>query len=119
MHFTNAFIRGKKPPFRGVFKYKDKDGEWCQTVRTLSSRGIAEARRELAELRVELEREHESKVATAKATMTVDEYLDGYISDLDRTRALERSTINGYRRYAKNGRMASGGSASRSSTRRR
>ena len=25
MHYTNAFIRGKKAPFRGVFKYKDKD----------------------------------------------------------------------------------------------
>lgn len=102
MHFTNAFIRGKKPPFRGVFKYKDKDGEWRQTVRTLSAKGIAEARRELAELRVELEQEHERNVVAERATMTVDEYLDGYISDLDRTRALERSTINGYRCYAKN-----------------
>ena len=102
MHFTNAFIRGKKPPFRGIFKYKDKDGEWRQTVRTLSAKGIAEARRELAELRVELEQEHERNVVAERATMTVDEYLDGYISDLDRTRALERSTINGYRCYAKN-----------------
>jgi len=102
MHFTNAFIRGKKPPFRGVFKYKDKDGEWRQVVRTLEARGIAEARRELAEVRLALEEEHERKAEVAKATMTVDDYLDSYISDLDRSRSLERSTINGYRCYAKN-----------------
>ena len=102
MHFTNAFIRGKKPPFRGVFKYKDKDGEWRQTVRTLKAQGISEAKRELAEMRIALEEEHERKAEVAKATMTVDEYLESYISDLDRSRSLERSTINGYRCYAKN-----------------
>lgn len=101
MHYTNAFIRGKKAPFRGVFKYKDTSGEWRQTVRTLKAQGIAEAKRELAELRLELEDEHEREVEVAKATMTVDEYLETYISNLDRTRSLERSTINGYRSYAK------------------
>ena len=100
-HYTNAFIRGKKVPFRGVFKYKDASGEWRQTVRTLKAQGIAEAKRELAELRLELEDEHEREVEVAKATMTVDEYLETYISNLDRTRSLERSTINGYRSYAK------------------
>jgi len=101
MHYTNAFIRGKKAPFRGVFKYKDASGEWRQTVRTLKAQGIAEAKRELAELRLELEDEHEREVEVAKATMTVDEYLETYISNLYRTRSLERSTINGYRSYAK------------------
>ena len=61
MHYTNAFIRGKKAPFRGVFKYKDASGEWRQTVRTLKAQGIAEAKRELAELRLELEDEHERR----------------------------------------------------------
>ena len=40
MHFANAFICGKKPPFRGVFKYKDERGEWRQTVRMLRALNI-------------------------------------------------------------------------------
>ena len=39
MYYKTAFLRGKKPPFRGVFKYKDSDGEWRQTVRTLEAKG--------------------------------------------------------------------------------
>ena len=96
MHYTNAFIRGKKAPFRGVFKYKDKDGNWHQTVRTLKAQGIADARRELTELRAQLEEEHEQAQFVARTTMTVGEYVENYINRLDETKVLERSTVNGY-----------------------
>ena len=96
MHYTNAFIRGKKAPFRGVFKYKDSEGNWHQTVRTLKAQGIADARRELTELRAQLEEEHEQAQFVARTTMTVGEYVENYINRLDETKVIERSTVNGY-----------------------
>ena len=96
MHYTNAFIRGKKAPFRGVFKYKDSEGNWHQTVRTLKAQGITDARRELTEVRAQLEEEHEQAQFVARTTMTVGEYVENYINRLDETKVLERSTVNGY-----------------------
>lgn len=96
MHYINAFVRGKKAPFRGVFKYKDDEGNWHQTVRTLKAQKISDARRELAEVRAKLEEEHDQAQFAARTTMTVGQYVEAYINRLDATKVLERSTVNGY-----------------------
>lgn len=92
--------------FKGVFKYKDGCGEWRQSVRTLKAQGIPEAKRELAELRVQLEEEHEQLVEFVRATMAVGEYVGGYIRRLADSQAIERTTYGVYRcvsAYIKNG----------------
>ena len=75
-------------------------------MRTLKAQGVSEAKRELAELRIKLEEEHERKVELVRASMTVGEYVDGYIRRLADTQAIERSTHGVYRcvsAYIKNG----------------
>ena len=96
MYYKTAFLRGKKPPFRGVFKYKDSDGEWRQTVRALEAKGKAEAKRELLEVRLKLEQEHERLEWESRESMTVYEYVESYIKSLEDVRALERSTVSIY-----------------------
>ena len=96
MYYKTAFLRGKKPPFRGVFKYKDSDGEWRQTVRTLEAKGKAEAKRELLEVRLKLEQEHERLEWESRESMTVYEYVESYIKSFEDVRALERSTVSIY-----------------------
>ena len=101
MHYRNAFIRGGKPPFRAVLKYKDENGTWRQIVRRLEATGKAEAKREMAELRMRLEEEHEDEERLVRENVTVAEYVERYVSMLEQSRSLERATVNAYRSYIK------------------
>ncbi|MBR3314010.1 MAG: site-specific integrase [Atopobiaceae bacterium] len=47
-------------------------------------------------MRAQLEEEHEQAQFVTRTTMTVGEYVEGYINRLDETKVLERSTVNGY-----------------------
>ncbi|MDD3176839.1 MAG: tyrosine-type recombinase/integrase [Atopobiaceae bacterium] len=100
MKYTNAFVRGTTPPFRGIFKYKDDRGDWKQVTRHLEARGLQEARRELATVRAELEERAkalEEEKGLELAGLTVAEYMDRYFESLSDSQSVERSTLTTYR----------------------
>ena len=98
MFYTTQFIRGKRPPFRGIFKYKDEEGRWRQISRILEAQTLPEARRELAEKWLELEAEHERALeeTALDGTSTVSEYAEGYVKMLGDSMVLEKSTLSIY-----------------------
>ncbi|MCH3968627.1 MAG: site-specific integrase [Atopobiaceae bacterium] len=100
MKYTNAFVRGTTPPFRGIFKYKDDKGSWKQVTRQLDAKCLREAKRELATVRAELEeraRVLEEEKGLELAGLTVAEYMDRYFESLSESQSVERSTLTTYR----------------------
>lgn len=99
MLYTNCFVRGDVPPYRGIFKYKDGDGRWHQTSRTLEASNMRDAKRELAEVRATLERRAGGRKprTSMRPDITVIDYMSHYVDTLETSRSVERTTIRGYR----------------------
>ncbi|MCH3968617.1 MAG: tyrosine-type recombinase/integrase [Atopobiaceae bacterium] len=98
MLYSSFCIRGTKPPFRGILKYKDEDGVWKQTSVTLEARGKAAARRELLEARDELEERTTRELGRARRrNQSVGSFMDEYVDSLEGSQAIERSTVTAYR----------------------
>ena len=98
MHYSSFCIRGTKPPFRGILKYKDGNGDWKQTSVTLEARGKAAARRELLEVRDELETKATRELdRTRRRDQSVGSFMDEYVDSLEGSHAIERSTVTAYR----------------------
>ena len=114
MLYTNAHVRAYKTNggtrYRGILRWStervDKDGTscrvWHEKNKTLEATGKQAAARELATWRAEEEAEAVARARRAEAGITdaestVGDYLEKYMNDLESAKAVEPSTIRGYR----------------------
>ncbi|MCH3967854.1 MAG: tyrosine-type recombinase/integrase [Atopobiaceae bacterium] len=99
MLYTNCFVRGDVPPYRGIFKYKDGEGRWHQTSRTLEAGNMRDAKRELAEVRAMLERRSGGRKPRTgmRPDISVVDYMRRYVDALETSMSVERTTVYGYR----------------------
>lgn len=105
MKYTTGSVRTRKgrKGWIGALKYKDEEGRWKETIKTLKATTKTDAKRELAQWRAEMEAEAEREEAAAgrpgglKTTATVTEYVAAMIDRLEASKAIEASTISGYR----------------------
>lgn len=106
MFYTSSGLEPHKKGFRGYLTYKDEDGKWRKRTRVLTATGKAEAKRELATWRAEMENAHEIEVArgpeaVSAAKEKVPDYVDSFIDSLEARQAIEASSVRGYRGSAK------------------
>ena len=106
MFYTSARISPRGNKWRGFLSYKDEDGNNRQVSKTLDATGKAEAKRELATWRAEMENAHEIEVArgpeaVSAAKRPVPDYVDSFIDSLEARQAIEASSVKGYRSSAK------------------
>lgn len=108
MFYTAAYLQQRKDckGWRGFLDYKDEDGKRRKRSKALTATGKAEAKRELAAWRAEMENEAEREAergpsVIASARMTVPNYVDRMVSRLEESNAIEASTVSGYRTSAK------------------
>ena len=114
MLYTNAHIRAYKTSggtrYRGLLRWSmDETGEdgtsrrvWHEKNKTLEATGKQAAKRELDAWRAEEEAEAVAKSERAEAGITdadstVGDYLERFMDDLESAKAVEPSTIRGYR----------------------
>ena len=114
MLYTNAHIRAYKTSggtrYRGILRWSmDETGEdgtsrrvWHEKNKTLEATGKQAAKRELDAWRAEEEAEAVAKAERAEAGITdadstVGDYLERFMDDLESAKAVEPSTIRGYR----------------------
>lgn len=89
--------------FQGVLYYYDEDGKRKRKTTVLKAANKSEAKRQLAQWRAEMEAEAEREAAQAaqygglRASATVPEYVAGMIDRLEASKAIEASTVAGYR----------------------
>lgn len=113
MKYTSATMRERPGKgWQGILKYKedvvDEDGKkrssWKAVYRTFRDEdgnlvGKAEAKRMLADWRAEMESkaENEASSCIVRRDVTVGEYATLYVDTLEASKAVERSTVAGYR----------------------
>lgn len=93
----------KRGKFRGRLSYRDTNNKRRYITRTLKATGKRAANAELAAWRQEKETEHSESLAhnggisLPIADMPIPEYVSQYIDAKEQTKAIEPSTISGYR----------------------
>lgn len=105
MFYKRSFVRKlDRPghPFQGVLCFKDEKGSWRQKTRTLSAKTKGEAQVELADWRKREENAHTVALQSSISPFCpVADYIDGFVDELEKTKAVEPSTVRGYRGSAK------------------
>lgn len=108
MFYTAAYLQERKDckGWRGFLDYKDAEGKRRKKSKTLKATGKADAKRELAAWRAEMENAHEIELArgpeaVSAANRTVPDYVDSFIDSLEARQAIEASSVKGYRSSAK------------------
>lgn len=108
MFYTAAYLQERKDckGWRGFLDYKDENGKRRKKSKTLKATGKAEAKRELATWRAEMENAHEVEAArgpeaVSAAKRSVPDYVDSFIDSLEARQAIEASSVKGYRSSAK------------------
>lgn len=105
MFYKRSFVRKLDRPgrhFQGVLCFKDESGEWRQKTRALTSKTKGEAQVELADWRAQEERIHmAAENGRIDPRCDVADYVERFVDELERTRAVEPSTVRGYRGSAK------------------
>lgn len=109
MKYSSASLRGRKgrKGWTGLLKYKDEGGAWRQKTKALSATTKTEAKRQLAEWRAEMEAEAEREAAESgrpiglRASAIVADYVAGMVDRLEASKAIEASTVAGYRASCK------------------
>ena len=93
----------KRGKFRGRLSYRDTNNKRRYITRTLKATGKRAANAELAAWRQEKEKEHSESLAhnggisLPIADMPIPDYVSQYIDAKEQTKAIEPSTISGYR----------------------
>lgn len=92
----------KRGKFRGRLSYRDANNKRRYITRTLHATGVRAAKAELTAFRNEMERKHAEEAKNGSnrlsmADMPISEYVAQYIDAMEATRAIEASTIRGYR----------------------
>lgn len=93
----------KRGKFRGRLSYRDANNKRRYITRTLKATGKRAANAELAAWRQEKEKEHSESLAhnggisLPIADMPIPDYVSQYIDAKEQTKAIEPSTISGYR----------------------
>jgi len=101
MRYSSAFIRENGGRWYGVLSYKD-GSRWRTTSHRLDAKGKADARRELASWRAEMEAEAERAAQEdERATSTIPDYLTTFIDTLETGGVVEGSTVADYRATAR------------------
>lgn len=109
MKYTTGSVRTRKgrKGWIAALKYKDEEGRWKEKTKTLSATTKTEAKRELAEWRAEMEAEAEREEAEngrpigLRASAIVADYVAGMVDRLEASKAIEASTVAGYRASCK------------------
>lgn len=109
MKYTTGSVRTRKnrKVWIAALKYKDEEGRWKEKTKTLSATTKTEAKRELAEWRAEMEAEAEREAAEngrpigLRASAIVADYVAGMVDRLEASKAIEASTVAGYRASCK------------------
>ncbi|WP_455136466.1 tyrosine-type recombinase/integrase [Thermophilibacter sp.] len=105
MFYTAAYLQQRKDckGWRGFLDYKDGDGKRRKKSKTLKATGKVEAKRELAEWRAEMEEEHEKALgnSVSASNLTVSDYVDAMVDRMEDAKAIEASTVSGYRTSAR------------------
>lgn len=107
MFYTSAYVQQLKGgKWRGYLTYKDDAGKWRKRTKVLKAKGKAEAKRELALWRAEMENKAEEDaargpVAVKAAKMAVPDYVDRFIDTLGAAKAIEASSVKSYHSSAK------------------
>lgn len=102
MYYTSAGLEDHKGGYRGYLTYKD-GSKWRKRTKVLAAEGKAEAKRELAAWRAEMEEQAErdakrGPAAVAAGKKAVPDYVDEYIAGLTH---LQPSSVKSYRTSAK------------------
>ena len=97
MYYKSAFVRGKKPPFIAVLKYKDEQGVWRQKQQTLEAKTLTRAKQELKQVHLKAEQEHKISLTYTESTVTLIDFANNYVNQLEALKSLEKHTIQQYR----------------------
>jgi len=109
MKYTSAFVRSRKSTVRGgngraktverwygVIKWRDDDG-WHSMEHALDAANKTEAKAALITWRAKEEAAAAKDEESPKADSDLSEWVKSYIDGLEKSQAVEASTINGYR----------------------
>lgn len=98
MKYQNAFVRQRGDRWQGVLKWKDDSGKWHSKSKSFPDATGKQA----AERLLTAWRQEEEGIAAIEpvgeldATLTVGDYMQGYVDGLKDSGSLERSTLIGY-----------------------
>lgn len=105
MFYKRSYLRKMTKPrkgFQGILCYKNDKGEWKQKTRVLEATSKGDAEIELVEWRKKEERLLELfEKNPVESCRSVADYIDRFVDELERTHAVEPSTVRGYRGSAK------------------
>ncbi|OUO46002.1 hypothetical protein B5F79_08630 [Olsenella sp. An285] len=107
MFYTAAYLQQRKDckGWRGFLDYKDADGKRRKKSKTMSATGKRAASAELEEWRAQMEAEHERELKEGPkvppvSSIPVSQYVDDMVTSLANSKAIEASTVSGYRTTA-------------------